>query len=571
MGDPTDLFAYDEIARVLKRDIEVAVVSESQLHQTIDRIYRRTEEISGLAKKLEQDIGDTYVDFGVLSANLSVEEAPVVKLLQSMFEDATQVNASDIHIEPQESRVLTRFRIDGVLVPQNEADIRIGPAMVLRLKLMASLDISEKRLPQDGRFAVIVRDQPVDVRMSTMPTVRGIGGDAAAQPAERPARPRPSRHTRGNTRQVPRDHPAQQRHGARDRPDGQRQDHHAVCGTQRNQHREKKVITVEDPIEYRLPGINQVQVNDKIELTFARVLRAALRQDPDIILVGEMRDQETAQIGLRAALTGHLVLSTLHTKDAISTPIRLIDMGAPPYMVGTSVNAVMAQRLLRTVCESCAEPSAPNAQEAAWLVAEKIALDGARLTRGRGCSHCNSSGYAGRTGIYELLEITPVIAQAVNRGDSSEFRTLAHAQVAEHTMRHHAMSLARAGRTTVSEVMRVVSQGRVLGCRISSTRGAIRAASWCRVRSSPPTAARWQTSSSIPASPRSRSNSSGERRQRRETDRWRRISPGRKEAAERGRDDCSHARCIRCSRRACRSCARWAGCRNRRPIRHWRR
>ena len=172
MSDPTDLFAFDELSRILKREIQTAVVNDSLLIQTIDRVYRRTEEISGLAKELERDIGD-YIDFGALGAGLGAEDAPVVKLLQSVFEDAAQVNASDVHIEPQESKVQIRFRIDGVLLPQTETDVKIGPAIVLRLKLMGGLDISEKRLPQDGRFAVIVRDQPVDVRMSTLPTQHG--------------------------------------------------------------------------------------------------------------------------------------------------------------------------------------------------------------------------------------------------------------------------------------------------------------------------------------------------------------------------------------------------------------
>jgi MSHA biogenesis protein MshE len=222
---------------------------------------------------------------------------------------------------------------------------------------------------------------------------------------------------------------------------------------------EKKIITVEDPVEYRLPGVNQVQVNEKIDLSFSTVLRSALRQDPDIILVGEMRDEETANIGLRAALTGHLVLSTLHTKDAMTTPIRLIDMGAPYYMVGTSVHAVLAQRLVRLNCESCAEPHAPDAKEQSWLSVE-YGLEAGRhgFKRGRGCSHCNGTGLLGRTGIYEMLEMSPDMVAALNRNQTNEFMALAQRAIEGQSLRHRALQLALDGRAPVAEVIRVASE-----------------------------------------------------------------------------------------------------------------
>jgi MSHA biogenesis protein MshE len=217
----------------------------------------------------------------------------------------------------------------------------------------------------------------------------------------------------------------------------------------------KKIITVEDPVEYRLPGLNQVQVNEKVELTFSRVLRSALRQDPDVILVGEMRDQETVQIGLRAALTGHLVLSTLHTNDAAATPIRLIDMGAPGYMVGTSVQAVLAQRLVRMICESCTESYAPDSHESAWLVSMAPGLGSAGFRKGRGCSQCNGTGYAGRTGVYELLEMTQQLVEAIGKADPGEFRRKAYQQLDGVTIRDNALNLAAAGKTTLAEVMAI--------------------------------------------------------------------------------------------------------------------
>jgi MSHA biogenesis protein MshE len=222
---------------------------------------------------------------------------------------------------------------------------------------------------------------------------------------------------------------------------------------------EKKIITVEDPVEYKLPGINQVQVNDKIELTFSVVLRSALRQDPDVILVGEMRDEETAQIGLRAALTGHLVLSTLHTKDAATTPIRLIDMGAPHYMVGTSIHAVLAQRLVRLNCESCAENYEPLASERGWL-AEQFGpnVPTAGYKHGRGCSHCNGTGLAGRTGIYEMLEMSSEMIAALNQNRSDEFSGLAEQFLRGRSLKHQALQLAAAGRAPVAEVIRMASE-----------------------------------------------------------------------------------------------------------------
>jgi MSHA biogenesis protein MshE len=218
---------------------------------------------------------------------------------------------------------------------------------------------------------------------------------------------------------------------------------------------QQKIITVEDPIEYRLAGLTQVQVNDKIELSFARVLRATLRQDPDVILVGEIRDPETAEIGLRAAITGHLVLSSLHTRDATSVPFRLLDMGVPPFMVASSLQAMVAQRLVRKTCENCAEPHPPTPQEAGWLTA--VAGEGGagtRTLRGRGCSACNGTGYTGRLGVYEMLEMDSELAQAATRVDPAGFTAIARERLRGKTLAHRAYDLVSAGRTSVAEAMR---------------------------------------------------------------------------------------------------------------------
>lgn len=460
MADPTDLFAYDEISRSVKRNIDLAVVNESDLLQSIDRIYRKTEEITDFARELEQDLGDSYVDFGGLGGTPGIEEAPVVKLLQSVFDDASQVNASDIHIEPQEGRLQIRFRIDGILHLQTEADIKIAPALALRLKLMSGLDISEKRLPQDGRFAIKVKQQQVDVRISTMPTQYGEsivmrllnqgGGtlklDLIGMPPNMLKRFRAILQRPNGLVLVT-------------GPTGSGKTTTLYGALAELNSLERKLITVEDPVEYRLPGINQVQVNEKIDLSFARVLRSALRQDPDVILVGEMRDQETAQIGMRAALTGHLVLSTLHTNDAVSTPVRLLDMQVPRYMVATSLQAVLAQRLVRVVCESCAEPYTLKPTEHEWLKSELgDTVAARRYMHGRGCTHCNGTGYRGRTGVYEMLEMTQAVADAANHHDPAHFMKVAQAQMGGQTLRRHAVALVVAGKTTVSEAMRISNQ-----------------------------------------------------------------------------------------------------------------
>jgi len=459
MADPTDLFAYDEISRLLKREISLAVVNEGQLMEAIDRLYRRTEELTDLAHALEEELGDTAVDFGLLSAGTTLEDAPVVRLLQTMFEDAAQVRASDIHIEPQEKVLRIRFRIDGVLHLQTEVDAKIAPALALRLKLMSGLDISEKRLPQDGRFHVRVKNRTVDVRISTLPTQYGESVvmrllnqeegipslESLGFPPAMLARFRQIFHRSQGMVLVT-------------GPTGSGKTTTLYSVLAELNSVERKIITVEDPVEYRLPGINQVQVNEKIDLTFARVLRTVLRQDPDIVLVGEMRDQETAQIGMRAAMTGHMVLSTLHTNDAASTPIRLLDMGVPSYMVAMSVHVVLAQRLLRLVCDSCVTERAPEDHELAWLSLELGPEAGRhRFVAGRGCGHCNGTGYRGRMAIYEMLEMTAPLIEALNRHDTHGFVKLARNQLAGHTLRRAAVELALAGRTSVAEAMRVTA------------------------------------------------------------------------------------------------------------------
>jgi len=461
MSDPTDLTAFDEIARIVRRDIDLAVVTEGQLLPLLDRVYRRTEEISNLAKDLTQEMGDVPVEFGaVLGITPGAEDAPVVRLLQTVFEEAQKTHASDIHIEPQEKSLSIRFRIDGVLHLQTEADSKIASALVLRLKLMSGLDISEKRLPQDGRFNIKLRGANVDVRISTMPTQHGesvvmrlLAQNTGLLQLDRLNMP---------PRVLERFRHAISRPSGIvlvTGPTGSGKTTTLYAALNELNGPEVKIITVEDPVEYRLPGLNQVQVHEKIDLTFARVLRTALRQDPDILLVGEMRDQETAEIGMRAAMTGHLVLSTLHTNDALSTPIRLLDMGVPNYMVALSIQMVLAQRLLRTICRNCSAPHQPEPHEQEWLRYELGDRVGQfNYAQGRGCAHCANTGYSGRQAIYEFLEMTNALVEAANHGDPNAFMRLSREQMAGNTLRRDAVRLVIEGRTTIEEAMRIATQ-----------------------------------------------------------------------------------------------------------------
>ena len=458
VADPGDVAAADDLERILRRPISIAVAPESQVLAMLDRLYRRTDEISGHARALEKDIG---VAFEPGKAVPDKEEAPVVRLLQSILEDAVQVRASDVHIEPQERGLQIRFRIDGVLQPQPMADSRIASALTQRLKLMADLDIAEKRLPLDGRFSMKVRDRDIDVRMSTLPgqhgesvvlrlldqsgSVRGL--DGIGMQAAMVERLRAILRSGSGMVLVT-------------GPTGAGKTTTLYAALSEMDLAAQKVVTVEDPVEYRLPGIVQVQVNEKIELTFGRVLRGTLRQDPDVVMVGEMRDAETVEIGLRAALTGHMVLSTLHTRDAASAMFRLLDMGATSYMVATCLRAVVAQRLCRLICASCAADAPTTVQERAWLTlvgGEEAARIPAR--RGTGCSQCSGTGFRERTGLYEMFLMDDTLAQAAIAGGGAPLLAAARASMRGHTLADHALALVREGRTSVAEAMQVTSAG----------------------------------------------------------------------------------------------------------------
>jgi len=459
MSDPADLSGLDQLEQMLApKALKLAVVMESQLYEAFDGLYRRTADIESFASQLEEEYEESS-DFDLTNSFIDESgDATVGKLLQSVFEDAVQMRASDIHIEPEEKLLRIRQRIDGVLQENVLKENKIASAMVLRLKLMAGLDISEKRLPQDGRFNLTIKGHNIDVRMSTMPVQHGesvvmrlldqsaglLSLDETGMPADLVARVR---------HQISRPHGMVLVTG----PTGSGKTTTLYGALSELNQASKKIITVEDPVEYRLPRINQVQVHSKIGLTFSGVLRTSLRQDPDIIMIGEMRDQETVEIGLRGALTGHLVLSTLHTNDAITSALRLIEMGAPGFLVGSSLRAIIAQRLVRRICENCSEDHQPSSQEQLWL--SNLASDGitdAKFKQGKGCQSCQYTGYKGRVGVFELLEMNEPMMAALKRDDAEDFTELAKAHPKFKPLALAAFDYACQGVTSVEEVLRLV-------------------------------------------------------------------------------------------------------------------
>ncbi|EGQ7825518.1 type II/IV secretion system protein [Vibrio parahaemolyticus] len=454
MSDPADLFTQESLMNLLgEYNLEFIIASERQLISSFDRYYRRTKEIASFAEQLQAEHQDVQsFDYGIDEADS--EEVTVVKLVNSMFEDAVQVGASDIHIEPDDKVLRLRQRVDGVLHETILNEVNIASALVLRLKLMAHLDISEKRLPQDGRFNIKVRGQSIDIRMSTLPTQYGesvvmrlLNQSSGLRPLEESGLP-PELLARLR-RQLSRPHGMILVTG----PTGSGKTTTLYGALSELNEPGKKIITAEDPVEYRLPRITQVQINSKIDLTFSRVLRTFLRQDPDIILIGEMRDQETVEIGLRAALTGHLVLSTLHTNDAVDSALRMIDMGAPGYLVASAVRAVVAQRLVRRVCPDCKTQDHLDESRQQWLAGRFPNQVGVTFHKGAGCQNCNLTGYRGRIGVFEMLELEHEMMDKLRANDAVGFAQAARRSENYKPLLASAMELALQGAVSLDEVM----------------------------------------------------------------------------------------------------------------------
>lgn len=461
MADPTDIFGLDDIQKVVNKPIKTAVVRESELLDILDIAYSRADEIANLAEQLDEELSEDAVDLSDIVTDSADSDAPVVKLLQKIFEESLNTKASDIHIEPDETVLRIRQRIDGVLVEHVMNEKRIAGALVVRLKLMANLDISEKRLPQDGRFNLRLGRKNIDVRVSTMPVqfgesvvmrildhsegVRSLSN--VGMPAEYISRFRKVINRPFGLVLVT-------------GPTGSGKTTTLYGALSELNTPEKKIITVEDPVEYRLPRISQVQIHERIGLDFGSVLRATLRQDPDILLVGEIRDAESAEIALRAAMTGHLVLSTLHTNDAVTSALRLTDMGVDPFLVAASLKAIVAQRLVRKVCESCGEEHQLSDDHRAIFsrLRPNVDVRSVQFKKGAGCPHCFNSGYRGRVGVFELLEINTPMANALRDNSVGEFNKAAHASDTYRPLGASALDLAMEGIISFEEVLRVSAE-----------------------------------------------------------------------------------------------------------------
>lgn len=456
MADPADITAVDTIGGMLPKTVELAIVSEAQLTAAHDNLYRKTEEIASFAEELAQE----YADEGEFSITADLgedQDTAVSRLLQSIFEDAVMSKASDIHIEPGEDALRIRHRIDGVLQENIIKQKNIAAALVLRLKLMAGMDISERRLPQDGRAQMTVKGKQIDIRLSTMPIQDGeaivmrlldqssgiLGLDKSGMPPKILKRFKNLLNRPNGLILVT-------------GPTGSGKTTTLYGSLTELNSPEKKIITVEDPVEYSLPRINQVQINNKIDLDFARVLRTTLRQDPDIIMVGEMRDQETVSIGMRGALTGHLVLSTLHTNDSISSATRLIDMGTPGYLVASALRGIVAQRLARKICENCKTDALPTDEQMLWLQHINPNAHMVNYKKGAGCQKCNQTGNSGRIGVFELLEMTDAMMTKLKEDDSIGFTEVAKKAPGYQPLSNAAFEYAEAGLITVEEVLKLV-------------------------------------------------------------------------------------------------------------------
>jgi MSHA biogenesis protein MshE len=459
MADPTDLFVYDELVNRLKQPLRIALVREAELLRTMDIVYRRTEQIASIALEVRDELRAGDIDLMQLSVDEGSSDAPVIRLIQNIFQDAVNMRASDVHIEPGEGMLRVRQRIDGVLQEQTIEGRGVSSALVTRLKLMSGLDIAEKRLPQDGRFSVKVRDRSIDVRLATMPTQHGesvvlrlldqsnnlmtleqLGMPDAMLARFRALIERPAGMVLVTG------------------PTGSGKTTTLYSALNYLNRSDTKILTAEDPVEYRLDRVNQVQVNAKIGLDFARVLRTMLRADPDVILVGEMRDRETCEIGLRAAITGHLVFSTLHTLSASATVGRLLDMGVAPYMIATALHGIVAQRLVRQVCPDCSQATEPDDHQLAWLTAQVGSRVGKmKFMTGAGCTYCNLSGYRGRAAIYELIELDRTLGDCIRKGDTQAFADTARRQMGYVSLTSSAIALAAAGKTTIAEAIATTS------------------------------------------------------------------------------------------------------------------
>jgi type IV pilus assembly protein PilB len=465
LSDPMDIETVEKLRFILNRQVQIALAPRENILEAINRYYGQIEGES--ADSMLQEFTDTAIDFtetdtqvtDIGDGDMDESAAPIVRLVQLMISEAVQLRASDIHIEPFEDRVRIRYRIDGILIERDSPPRRLLGAIISRIKILGQMDIAERRRPQDGRIKITAGGKVLDLRVSAIPTnhgqsvvmrlldsdnikigVRqlGLSSQNFDQFQELIRRPNGIILVTGPT------------------GSGKTTTLYAALNTLNRP--DRKIITAEDPVEYYLPGINQVEVKHSIGLDFSRIIRSMLRQAPNIILVGEMRDQETASMGIQASLTGHLVFSTLHTNDAPSAVTRMIDMGVPGYLVASSVIGVMAQRLVRVNCGRCKQPFTPTEEvlEEFGITPEMAAK--ATFIKSKGCSYCNHTGYRGRVGLFEMMMITGKIRELIFKNESApNIRKVAMAQ-GMGTLFHDGIIKIMEGTTTFDEVYRIAKR-----------------------------------------------------------------------------------------------------------------
>ncbi len=464
LADPLNIEAYDAISTVLGQPCSRITCPASEIEQAISRCYYQSTGISSDDENTNAQDSQDNDDAEIAGGNMGAEDllnivskAPVIKLVNKIFFQAVHSRASDIHIEPYENEARIRFRVDGVLHDILTLPKQQIAALVSRLKIMANLNIAERRLPQDGQSRIKIGENFVDIRVSVIPTSGGErvvlrlldkgSGDLGLD--EIGFGPEVLNRFRNLIRLA---------HGIilLTGPTGSGKTTTLYAAMSELNCEERNILTVEDPIEYQLPGVGQMQIKPKINLTFANCLRHILRQDPDVIMIGEIRDVETAEIAIQASLTGHLVLSTLHTNDSASAVTRLIDMGIEPYLISSSVVAVMAQRLLRITCPECKRPYTPDEQVISlWPENEKASAIKGQLYKGTGCENCINTGYLGRTGIFELLVIDDDIKELIGKSSASHIIKEAAIEKGMSTLREDGLCKALAGETALEEVCRV--------------------------------------------------------------------------------------------------------------------
>ncbi len=448
MADPMDFYAIDDLRLSTGFQIETAIATRDDIVRSITKYYDQDEGLDELMDENKRE--EEFVP----AEKITDSDSPVVRLVNQLLSNAVTQKASDIHVDPQETKVIIRYRVDGVLRTERVLPKQMQSVLIARIKILANLDITEYRIPQDGRIKMVLDFHPVDLRVSSLPTVYGeklvlriLDLGSSLNDLNKLGF---NKINFGRFNQM-----IEQPTGIVliSGPTGSGKSSTLYAALNKLNSEEVNIITVEDPVEYQLEGINQVQVNTNVGMTFAAGLRSILRQDPNIIMVGEIRDKETVEIAIRASLTGHLVLSTIHTNDSLSTITRLVDMGVEPFLIASSLSGVVSQRLVRRVCRDCAEKQEPSKREIDIFARRGMKID--RVNRGRGCSSCNMTGYKGRIAIHEILVINDEMKRVIMNGDS--FTKLRELAIKNKTifLIDDGLLKVKQGLTTTEEILRV--------------------------------------------------------------------------------------------------------------------